>query len=370
MAALCLGTGVVSQLLPLLPAAGGDPFQRRWTDDECAFAREKKIVFNKDKESMTTIKAMRIHEFGAADVLQYEDVERPEPQAGEVLVRVRAAGINPVDYWARTFPLPGITADQLPYILGWDISGEVVASGEGVTRFNPGDEVYGLLRFPNEARGYSEYVTAPVGDLAHKPRTLTHQEAAGIPMPALTAWQALFDTAHLKAGQTVLITGGAGGVGHYAIQLAKAHGARVITTTSTRNVEFVRELGADVVIDYTRQILVDAVAEEIDVVLDTIGEDVLRDAFKLVKRGGCVVSLPAHRGVKALGEQLAPQYGVHFELIAVHPSGEQMTALTRLAEDGQFKTHLDAVFALQDAAQAHRLIENGHVRGKLVLTIA
>ncbi len=171
---------------------------------------------------MTTIKAVRIHEFGDADVLQYEDVERPELQAGEVLVRVRAAGVNPIDYWARKFPLPGITAGQLPYILGWDIAGSVVALGEGVIQFEVGDEVYGMPRFPGEAKGYSEYVAAPVADLARKPQTLTHQEAAGVPMAALTAWQALFDTAHLQAGQTVLITGGAGGVGHYAIQLAEA----------------------------------------------------------------------------------------------------------------------------------------------------
>jgi len=287
---------------------------------------------------MTTIKAVRIHEFGDADVLQYEDVERPELQAGEVLVRVRAAGVNPIDYWARKFPLPGITAGQLPYILGWDIAGSVVALGEGVIQFEVGDEVYGMPRFPGEAKGYSEYVAAPVADLARKPQTLTHQEAAGVPMAALTAWQALFDTAHLQAGQTVLITGGAGGVGHYAIQLAKAHGARVLTTTSTRNVEFVHELGADIVIDYTRQPLTDGVTEEIDVVLDTIGQDVLRDAFKVVKRGGWIVSLPAHLGVKALGEQLAPHYGVRFELIAVHPSGEQIAAIARLADNGQFKT--------------------------------
>jgi NADPH:quinone reductase-like Zn-dependent oxidoreductase len=319
---------------------------------------------------MTAIKAVRIHEFGAADVLRYEDVERPEPQAGEVLVRVRAAGINPVDYWARRAPFPAITAGQLPYILGWDISGEVVAVGEGVTQFEAGDEVYGMPRFPGQARGYSEYVAAPAVELARKPQKLTHEEAAGVPLAALAAWQALFETAHLQAGQTVLITGGAGGVGHYAIQLAKAHGARVITTTSARNVEFVRELGADVVIDYTRQTLVDGVTEKVDVVLDNLGEETLRDVFKIVKRGGWIVSLPGHLGVQALGEQLAPDYGVHFAFIAVHPSGEQMAAMARLADNGQLKTHLDAVFTLQDAAQAHSLLEGGHVRGKLVFSIA
>src|SRR6266567_6940543 len=246
-----------------------------------------------------TMKAVRIHAFGDIDVLQYEDVERPEPQAGEVLVRVRAAGINPVDYVSREQPIPLTTGTKgLPYILGWDISGEVVALSEGVTRFAVGDEVYGMPRFPDEAKAYSEYVTAPVSDIALKPQKLTHQEAAGVPLAALTAWQALFDVAHLRAGQTVFIPGGAGGVGHFAIQLAKWKGAKVITTTSTRNVDFVRHLGADVVIDYTQQAFVDVV-KDVDVVLDTIGEDVLRHSFQVVKRSGVIVSLPGHKGVRA-----------------------------------------------------------------------
>ncbi len=317
---------------------------------------------------MSTMKAVRIHEFGDVGVLKYEDVDRPEPQAGEVLVRVRAAGINPVDCLGRKFPLPGITAGHLPYTLGWDIAGSVVALGEGVTQFALGDEVYGVPRFPGEAQAYSEYITSPVADLALKPQRLTHQEAAGVPLAALTAWQALFDTAHLQAGQMVLISGGAGGVGHYAIQFAKWKGAQVMTTTSTRNVEFVRDLGADVVIDYTQQALLDGI-KNVDVVLDTIGGDVLKDSFKVVKRGGSIVSLPGHLGVRALGDQLAPKSGVAFAAIMVHPSGEQMAEMAKLANAGQLKTHLDAVFPLKDVAQAHKLSEGGHVRGKLVLTL-
>lgn len=317
---------------------------------------------------MATMKAVRIHEFGDVDVLSYEDVERPEPQAGEVLVRVRAAGINPMDCTSRKFPVPGMTAGHLPYILGWDIAGSVVALGEGVTQLAVGDEVYGMPRFPGEAKAYSEYITSPVADLALKPQRLTHQEAAGVPMAGLVSWQALFDAAHLQAGQTVFISGGAGGVGHYAIQLAKWKGAQVITTTSTRNVEFVRDLGADVIIDYTQQALTDVV-KDVDVVLDTIGGDVLRDSFKGVKRGGSIVSLPVPLGVKDLGDQLAPQYGVAFAVVGVHPSGEQMAEMAKLANAGQLKTHLDAVFPLKDVAQAHKLSEGGHVRGKLVLTI-
>ena len=313
---------------------------------------------------MATMKAVRIHAFGDGDVLHYEDAQRPEPQAGEVLVRVRAAGVNPMDCITRTFSVPGLTAGHLPYILGWDMAGSVVALGEGVTQFAVDDEVYGMPRFPGEARAYSESIASPVADLALKPHRLTHQEAAGVPM----AWQALFDTAHLQARQTVFISGGAGGVGHYAIQLAKWKGARVMTTTSPRNVEFVRDLGADVIIDYTQQALREVV-KDADVVLDTIGEDVLRNSFSGVKRGGSIVSLPVHKGVKALGEHLAPQSGVAFALIAVHPSGEQMAEMAKLANAGQLKTHLDAVFPLKDVAQAHKLSEGGHVRGKLVFTL-
>ncbi len=318
---------------------------------------------------MATMKAVQIHEFGDVDVLHYEEVERPEPQAGEVLVRVRAASINLVDALSRQFPLPVTSgAKGLPYILGWDISGEVVARGAGATQFAIGDQVYGMPRFPGEAKAYSEYTTAPVADLAGKPQRLTHEEAAGVPMAGLIAWQALFEVAHLQAGQSIFISGGSGGVGHFALQLAKWKGAKVFTTTSTRNVAFVRNLGADVVIDYTRQDFREVV-KEVDVVLDTISEDVLKHAFEVVRRGGIVVSLPGHKGGGALGEQLAPRYGVTFSLPLVHPSGEQMAAMVPLFEAGQLKTHLEAVFPLKDVAQAHQLIEGGHVRGKVVLTV-
>ncbi|GHO62460.1 NADPH:quinone reductase [Ktedonobacter sp. SOSP1-52] len=318
---------------------------------------------------MATMKTVQIYTPGDVNVLTYEDIERPESQKGEVLVRVRAAGINPVDYVSRAHGLILSTGTSvLPYVVGWDISGEVVGLGEGVTQFAVGDKVYGMPRFPHEAKAYSEYITSPVADLALKPRSLSHAEAAGIPLAALTAWQSLFEVAHLQAGQTILITGGAGGVGHYAIQLAKWKGARVITTTSTRNVDFVRSLGADVAIDYTRESLTETV-KDVDVVLDTIGEDVLRGSFKVVKRGGIVVSLPGHKGVKAVGEELAPQYGVTFVLAFVHTSGKQLTQMAELADAGQFRTHLDATFLLKDAGQAHTLSEGGHVRGKLALTV-
>ncbi|HTK07760.1 MAG TPA: NADP-dependent oxidoreductase [Ktedonobacteraceae bacterium] len=318
---------------------------------------------------MVKMKAIQIYAPGGVDVLRYEDVERPEPQAGEVVVRVHAAGINPIDTISRAHPLPLTTGKaNFPYILGWDIAGEVVEVGEGVTQFVPGDAVYGMIRFPQEGKAYSEYVSAPVEDLARKPVRLTYQEAAGVPAVALTVWQDLFDIAHLQAGQTVFIAGGAGGCGHIAVQLAKWKGAKVISTTSTRNVDFVRQLGADVVIDYTQQSFVEHV-KEVDVVLDTIGGEVLRQAFQVVKRGGIVVSLPGHTNVQAIGDELAPRYGVAFVFTPVHPSGTQLAEITSLFDAGQLNVHIDGVFPLQEVAQAHTLSEGGHVRGKLVLNI-
>jgi len=319
--------------------------------------------------SMAMMKAIQIHTFGDANVLQYQEVERPLPQAGEVLVRVYAAGINPVDWISRSYPLPSTTGAagvSLPYILGWDLAGSVVALGAGVTRFAVGEAVYGMPRFPREAKAYSEYTAVPISDLARKPELLTYQQAAAIPLAALTAWQALFETAKLQAGQTVFISGGAGGVGHFAIQLAKWKGAKVIAATSTRNMAFVQELGADIVIDYTRQTIED-IAPEIDVVLDIVGEDLLRQASRKVKQGGQIVSLSRmHQG---LGEQLAAETGAHFTFILVHPSGEQLTEIARLCDAGQLTVTIEAVFPLQDVAQAHKLSEGRHVRGKLVLSI-
>ena len=319
---------------------------------------------------MKTMKAVRMHAFGDVDVLLYEEVERPEPAVGEVLVRVRAAGVNPVDWGARSYPMPsttGAAGARLPYILGWDLAGEVVALGAEVTQFTLGEAVYGMPRFPGEAKAYSEYTAVPAPDLARKPELLTYELAAAVPMAALIAWQSLFDTAGLQAGQTVFIPGGAGGVGHLAIQLAKWKGAQVITTTSTRNIAFVRELGADLVIDYTRQAIEDVV-QEVDVVLDMMGEDVHRQALKGVKRGGRVVSLL--RAHQELGEQLAAQADAHFASILVHPEGAQLAEIASLCDADQLHVHLDAVFPLQEVAQAHKLSEGKHVRGKLVLTVA
>ena len=317
---------------------------------------------------MGSMKAVQIHCLGGPEVLCYSQIEQPLPQAGEVLVQVHAAGVNPVDWGSRSYPLPTTTGSPLarfPYILGWDLAGTVVATGTGVTRFSPGDAVYGMPCFPGEARAYSEYTAVPAGELARKPVNLSWEQAAALPMAALTAWQALFDTAHLREGETVFIPGGSGGVGHLAIQLAKWKGARVITATSTRNLSFARELGADVVIDYTCQRL-EEFGEEIDVALDMMSEDLLRQAFHKIKRKGRVASLI--RAHKDLGEHLASLTNANYTFLLVHPSSEQLTTLATLCEREELRVVIEAVFPLSEAAQAHQLSQNGHVRGKLVLT--
>src|SRR5579875_84246 len=318
---------------------------------------------------MVSMKAVQIRRLGGPEVLQYAEIERPLPQSGEVLVQVHAAGVNPVDWGSRSYPLPTTTGSPLasfPYILGWDLAGTLVATATGVTRFSPGDAVYGMPRFPGEAKAYSEYTAVPASDIARKPTNLSWEQAAALPMAALTAWQALFDTAQLQEGETVFISGGSGGVGHLAIQLAKWKGARVIAATSTHNLSFVRELGADVVIDYTCQTL-EEIDVEIDVALDMTSEDLLRQTFHKIKRAGRVVSLI--RAHKELGEQLSSRMNVNYTFVLVHPSGEQLATLATLCEREKLRVVIEAVFPLSEVAQAHQLSQSGYARGKLVLTM-
>lgn len=318
---------------------------------------------------MANMKAVQIYSLGGPDVLHYVEIEQPLPQPGEVLVQIHAAGVNPVDWGSRSYPLPTTTGSpraSFPYILGWDLAGTVIAAGANVTRFSPGDTVYGMPCFPGEAKAYSEYAAVPANDLARKPEKLSWEQAAALPMAALTAWQALFETAELREGETVFIPGGSGGVGHLAIQLAKWKGAKVITATSTRNLSFVRELGADIAIDYTAQTL-EEIDQEIDVVLDTMSEDLLSQAFQKIKRTGRVVSLI--RAHQKLGEQLAAQTNTTYLFLLVRPSGEQLTTLATLCAREQLQVAIEAVFPLCDVAQAHQLSQGGHVRGKLVLTM-
>lgn len=313
----------------------------------------------------TTMKAARIHAYGDPNVFVYEDVPRPQPGAGEALVRVQAAGVNPVDFKTRAGRgMGGGSTDLLPLIVGWDISGVVETVGAGVTTFRPGDEVYSMVRFPEIGSAYAEYVAAPASDFALKPKTLDHIQAAAVPLAALTAWQVMFDTADLSAGQTILIHAAAGGVGHLAVQLAKWKGARVIGTASPRNADFLRELGVDEVVDYTAAPFEDVV-HDVDVVLDCVGGDVSERSVKVLKSGGFLSWITS-----GLSQERIAELGIRAGGILVHIDSEQLAEIARLIDAGTIKPYVEQVFPLAEASKAHEAIETGRTRGKIVLSVA
>ncbi len=321
----------------------------------------------------TTMKAARLHTLGDPDVLRYEDVPRPEPGPGEVLVRVHAAGVNPPDWYARrgfaNVPESIRVTVPLPLIPGTDVSGVVTALGRGVTEWTVGDEVYGLLRFPSlGGQGYAEYTTAPVADLARKPAGLDHVHAAGVPMAALTAYQILFDHAGLRpdAGpdRTVLVNGAAGGVGHFAVQLAKTVGARVIAVASGRHEEFLLDLGADRFVDYTVT-AAEEVVQDVDLLVDAVGGPDAHRFLSIVRRGGTISPV-------FLGDyhpDRAKELGIDFRTGQVKSSGAQLTELGRLIEAGLVRVAVDSVYPLERAAEAHERAERGHIQGKIVLRV-
>ncbi|MEV4738824.1 NADP-dependent oxidoreductase [Streptomyces sp. NPDC049555] len=300
--------------------------------------------------------------FGGPEVLHGTQAERPQAGPAEVLVRVRAAGVNPVDSAVRAGRFPLFA--EPPFALGWDVAGEVVAVGEGVTRFEVGAEVYGMPRFPEAAGAYAEYVVAPAGQLALKPAALTAAEAGALPLAGLTAWQALVGIARIEAGQRVLIHAAAGGVGHLAVQIAKARGARVIATARSDNHAFVTSLGADEVIDYTTTDFTTA-AGPVDVVLDLVGGEYASRSVRTLRPGGLLVTTVGHH--PGMTAEEAEQYGVRFEAVFVQPSGPDLESLGELAEAGKLRVHVGREVSLADAATAHRLAEAGRAKGKTVL---
>jgi NADPH:quinone reductase-like Zn-dependent oxidoreductase len=313
---------------------------------------------------MATMKAIRFHSYGAPDVLVYEDAPKPEPAAGEVLVKVHATSVNPIDWKIRAGHLRGFRDYPLPFILGWDVSGVVESVGSGVTAFKPGDEVYG---FPDTARNgaYAEYIAVEQTKLAHKPARLDHIHSAAIPLTGLTAWQALFDTARLAAGQKVLIHAAAGGVGHLAIQFAKLKSLYVAGTASGRNQEYLRDLGCDLPIDYQTTRFEDVV-HDFDAVIESMGGEVRTRSWKVLKRGGILVALigppPSEEDAKA--------HGVRASIIWGQMNAGQLAEIAKLADSGQVRPDIAAVFPLRDAAKAHQMSETEHVRGKIVLQVA
>jgi NADPH:quinone reductase-like Zn-dependent oxidoreductase len=300
--------------------------------------------------------------FGGPDVLKVAEVERPQPLPTEVLVRVRAVGVNPVDTSIRSgaWPLLG----DPPFVLGWDISGVVEETGAGVTRFRPGDEVYGMPYFPRAVGAYAEFVVASSRQLASKPASLDHRHSAALPLAGLTAWQGLVDAAGLGEGQRVLIHGGGGGVGHLAVQIAKARGAHVAATASRRKHDFVRGLGADEVLDY-RAVDFATQVGDLDVVLDLVGGEYGERSLATMRAGGVLVTAadPMNRELAAKAEQA----GVHFAGIMVEPDHVALESLAGLVDDGRLRVHLERTFHFDDIAEAHRYVESGHMTGKVVL---
>jgi len=311
---------------------------------------------------MATMKAVRIHEYGGPEALRYEDAPRPEAGPGEVLIRVHAAGVNPVDIGVRAGVFKGRINYPLPMIPGWDVSGVVEAAGSGVSRLKVGDEVYSR---PDISRNgsYAEYMVVKESEVALKPKSVDHVHAAAVPLAALTAWQALFDAGKLSAGQTVLIHGAAGGVGSFAVQFAKLKGARVIGTASQRNHDFLRALGADQVIDYNTTKF-ESVVRDADVVLDTITGETADRSYGVIKKGGIYVSI-----LMPPSAEKAAAHGVRVAHVFVQPSVEQLGEIAKLVDSGKLKITIEKVFPLAEARAAQELNATKHTRGKIVLRV-
>src|ERR1700719_1631554 len=310
-----------------------------------------------------TMKAIRIHNYGGPEVLHYEDAPRPKPQAGEVLVRVHAAGVTPIDWKVREGHMNDFWPHKFPLILGWDLSGVVEGRGKEVSRFKIGDEVYSLPD-PTRNGAYADYIVVRESELALKPKSLHHPRAAAVPLAALTAWQSLFDTAQLQPGQRVLIHAGSGGVGHFAVQLAKWKGAYVFATASTKNQDLLRKLGVDEPIDYAQQRFED-IARKIDIVLDTLGDEPQERSWPVLKKGGNLVSL-----VQPPSEEKAKELGVRAAIIGVQPNGAQLTEIARIIDSGKLAPVIDRILALSEARRAHELSQSGHTDGKIALRVS
>ncbi|KOG41777.1 NADPH:quinone reductase [Streptomyces resistomycificus] len=310
-----------------------------------------------------TMRAISQDVLGGPEVLREVEVERPEPRPNQVLVRVRAAGVNPTDWKHRA---TGGFLGQPPFVLGWDVSGVVEAVGIGVATFKPGDEVFGMVPYPFGHGTHAEYVIAPVRALAHKPSLIDHAQAGALPLVSLTAWQALVETAELEPGQRVLIHAAAGGVGHVAVQIAKARGAYVIGTASAGKHDFLREIGVDEPIDYRETDFAEA-AKDVDVVLDTLGGETSLKSLRVLRPGGLVVSiLPV--GSDELHEE-AERLGVRALRMLVDADRAGMRAIADLVEQGRLRATVARTFPLADAAQAHALGDTGRTTGKLVLLV-
>lgn len=297
--------------------------------------------------------AVMTHETGGPEVLLHEEVDRPAPGDGEVLIRVRAAAVNPIDWKFRR----GLALKRLPAVLGSEVSGTVEVSR--AARFAEGDEVFGFAL----SGGYAEFATASAGAIVSKPAALSHEQAAAIPVAGLTAWQALFDRGELQRGQQLLIAGASGGVGHFAVQLAKSAGVRVIGLGSSRNREFVLGLGAERYVDYNQQDVAEVVGDA-DVAFDAVGGETTQALLATLREGGLLVTI-----ANAAPEEAARARGVRAELLVMSPSTTQLSRIGELVADGVVSVEIAELIPLAEIRRAHELSESGHTRGKIVLTV-
>jgi NADPH:quinone reductase-like Zn-dependent oxidoreductase len=308
------------------------------------------------------MKAWRVREFGPPEVMIFETVARPDPGPGQVLVKIHAAGVGPWDGWIRAgrsaLPQP------LPLTLGSDLSGEVAALGSGISELAVGDQVFGVTN-PQFVGAYAEYAVGSARMLANKPSSLTYVEAASVPVIAVTAWQGLFDQARLEAGQTVVIHGAAGNVGAYAVQLARRAGLRSIATAGTQDIDYVRALGADKVVDYHTQRFEDEV-KDADAVLDLVGGDTQTRSFQVLRPGGKLIS-----AVSQPDQDRAKQHGVNAGFFLVEVTTERLRRIAELIDCGELKTRVGAVLPLVDARVAHMMLEGRRPppKGKIVLNV-
>jgi NADPH:quinone reductase-like Zn-dependent oxidoreductase len=315
----------------------------------------------KPDQTQSSMMAWRVHEFGPPNVMAFERVARPDPGPGEVLIKVAAAGVGPWDGWIRAgksaLPQP------LPLTLGSDLSGEIVAVGLGDSDLRVGDQVFGVTN-PQFTGAYAEYAVASAAMVARKPESITHIEASSVPVIAVTAWQALFDQAHLKAGQTVLIHGGAGNVGAYAVQLARRSNLRTIATSAGDDISFVRNLGADTVIDYQSERFEETV-RNVDAVIDLVGGETQTRSFEVLRRGGKLIS-----AVSQPDQQLAESHGVEAAFFLVDVTSQSLMEIANLIDAGKLRTRVGAVLPLAEAREAHMMLERlrPQPKGKIVLT--
>jgi NADPH:quinone reductase-like Zn-dependent oxidoreductase len=306
------------------------------------------------------MKGIVVHQYGGPEVLKLDQAPRPEPKEDQVLIRVMAAGVNPVDAYIRSGKYG---TGKLPYIPGMDVAGVIEAAGTNAKKFKAGDPVYAFLSF-QEQGGYAEFCVAKESEVSRKPKNISFEQAAGVPLAASTAWQALIETAKLEPGQTVLIHGGSGGVGHFAIQIAKARGAKVIATASTEHQDLLKKLGVDQAIDYTKTKFEDVV-KDVDVVLEATRSDSMARSYGIVKKGGFVVSITGRPDQSELDK-----HGIAGGSVMTHPDANVLEELTKLIEANKITPVVSQTFPLADASKAHQQIETRHTAGKIVLKVA